>query len=190
MSAEIFKILLIGPPNVGKSSLVKRFTADEFEDSYIATAGVSLSISRMDFPEGRIVLTLLDLGGQESYRDLRNRFYQGAHYVILVYDRTDRSTFQQIPKWYESFCRNVCVPQSIFVPGALVANKVDLSEKEEVSSEEGKQLANILAWDYFETSAVTGVNVSELFIKAAYSSRRQRCNPPLESDPYVEKDLS
>jgi small GTP-binding protein len=186
LSGEIYKILLIGPPNVGKSSLVKRFTSGEFEDSYVATVGVSFSVSRMDFPEGRIVLTLLDIGGQESYQELRDKYYQGAHYVILVYDQTDRSTFQQIPKWYESFCRNICVPQTIFVPGSLVANKADLSDSRQVSSDEGKQLANILAWDYFETSAVTGMNVSELFLKAAYSSRHQRCNPPLETDPWTE----
>jgi small GTP-binding protein len=186
MSGEIYKILLIGPPNVGKSSLVKKFTSGEFEDSYVATVGVSFSVSRMEFPEGRIVLTLLDLGGQESYQDLRDRFYQGAHFVILVYDQTDRTTFQQIPKWYESFCRNICVPQTIFVPGALVANKADLFRQREVTSEEGKQLANILAWDYFETSAVTGLNVSELFIKAAYSSRHQRCNPPMDTDPFAK----
>jgi small GTP-binding protein len=186
LSGEIYKILLIGPPNVGKTSLVKRFTSGEFEDSYVATVGVSFSVSRMDFPEGRIVMTLLDLGGQESYENLRDRFYQGAHYVILVYDQTDRSTFQEIPKWYETFCRNVCVPQTIFVPGALTANKSDLFKERQVTSDEGRQLANILAWDYFETSAVTGMNVSELFIKAAYSCRRQRCNPPFDTDPTIE----
>jgi small GTP-binding protein len=186
VSGEVYKILLLGPPNVGKTSLVKRFTSGEFEDSYVATVGVSFSVSRMDFPEGRIVLTLLDLGGQKSYEGLRDRFYQGAHYVILVYDQTDRSTFQAVPKWYESFCRNVCEPQTIFVPGALVANKSDLIDELQVTTEEGKQLANILAWDYFETSAVTGLNVSELFINAAYSSRHQRCNPPMDSDPYIE----
>ena len=171
LTAEVYKTLIVGPRNVGKSSLVRRYLLGRFETTYTATVGADLSVATFDFPEGTIVLSVVDLGGQQTFAALRNRFYQGAHHVILVYDKTDRSTFEAIPKWYETLTEGIRMPSYIFLAGSLVANKVDLTEDAEVTEEEGRQLAHLLSMKYFEASAKTGVNVAEIFIHAASSCR-------------------
>ncbi len=171
LTAEVYKTLIVGPRNVGKSSLVRRYLLGRFETTYTATVGADLSVATFDFPEGTIVLSVVDLGGQQTFAALRNRFYQGAHHVILVYDKTDRSTFEDIPKWYETLTDGIRMPSYIFLAGSLVANKVDLTDAVEVTEEEGRQLADLLSMKYFEASAKTGINVAEIFLHAASSCR-------------------
>jgi len=171
LTAEVYKTLIVGPRNVGKSSLVRRYLLGRFETTYTATVGADLSVATFDFPEGTIVLSVVDLGGQQTFAALRNRFYQGAHHVILVYDKTDRSTFEDIPKWYETLTDGIRMPSYIFLAGSLVANKVDMTDAAEVTEEEGRQLADLLSMKYFEASAKTGTNVAEIFIHAASSCR-------------------
>ena len=169
LTAEVYKTLIVGPRNVGKTSLVRRYLLGRFETTYTATVGADLSVATFDFPEGTIVLSVVDLGGQQTFAALRNRFYQGAHHVILVYDKTDRSTFEDIPKWYETLTDGIRMPSYIFLAGSLVANKVDMTDAAEVTEEEGRQLADLLSMKYFEASAKTGINVAEIFLHAVSS---------------------
>ena len=165
MSKQTFKVLVLGPPNVGKTSLVQRYTQGVFEENYNPTIGFDVSTEELVFPEGEIKLAIMDLGGQESFDDLRRRLFQGTHYVIIVYDLTDPSTFSEIPTWYETLCNEVCLPTGVFLPGSIVANKADLAKR--VDTERGKQMAKLLNLDYFEASAKSGKNVSEIFARAA-----------------------
>ncbi|MDF1538038.1 MAG: GTP-binding protein, partial [Candidatus Thorarchaeota archaeon] len=167
MTVEVYKVLVIGPPNAGKTSLVTRFTESDFEESYAPTVGLSVKVSRLTLPEGLVTMTVMDLGGQDSFEELRRGYYRGAHYVIFLYDMTDASTFANIPRWYEKMCEEICTESGGFFPGAIVANKADLAENRSIDANRGRQLANLLNLDYFETSAKTGENVGELFIHAA-----------------------
>ncbi len=171
LSTEVYKAIVIGPRNVGKSSLVRRYLDDIFLEKYTATVGVDLRAANMDFPDGTVTLTIVDLGGQESFDLLRSRFYQGAHYVMLVYDITERETFDQIIDWYENLSLSFCENEGNMLNGALVANKCDLIGNHEVEVSEGKQLAQVLCLDFYKTSAKTGENVGELFVNAAIKSR-------------------
>ena len=170
MSAEIYKCLVVGPRNVGKSSIIRRYLEDVFQETYTATIGVGMNVAALEFPEGKVVLSVVDLGGQQSFAALRNRFYQGAHFVLVVYDVTDKETFDAIPQWVESLNQTVCTMGNSIV-GALVANKVDKESERVISESEGNQLAGVLSLEYFEASAKTGQNISEIFLHAATSSR-------------------
>lgn len=147
--------------------MVTRFTESDFEESYAPTVGLNIKVSRVTLPEGLVTMTVMDLGGQDSFDELRRGYYRGAHYVIFLYDMTDASTFADIPRWYEKMCEEICAETGGFFPGAIVANKADLADRRSIDTNRGKQLANLLNLDYFETSARTGENVSELFIHAA-----------------------
>ncbi len=171
LSTEVYKAIVIGPRNVGKSSLVRRYLEDIFLETYTATIGADMKATNMDFPDGTVVLSIVDLGGQESFKMLRSKFYQGAHYVMLVYDSTERETFDQIIDWYENLALSFCENDKNPVNGALVANKCDMTDLLEVEFSEGKQLAQVLCLDFYKTSAKTGENVGELFINAAIKSR-------------------
>lgn len=171
MSIEVFKIILAGPRNVGKTSLLRRYLSGEFEPHYTATVGVNLNVATLDFPDGRVVLDVVDLAGQQSFVSLRNRFYQGTHHLILVFDKTDRSTFEEVPKWYDAITKGACPSAGMHLTGSLVGNKADVAEKLVVTTEEGIDLAKLLSMEYFEASAKTGQNVSEIFLHAAVTCR-------------------
>lgn len=174
MAVELYKAIIVGPPNVGKSSLVRRYQSDEFRETHTATIGADLSAATFDFPEGRVVLTIADIGGQETFAGLRNQFYQGAHHLIMVYDVTTRSSFERITDLHSALTEKICIQREEFLGGSLVANKSDMVDQSQVPEQEGKLLADLLTLKFFATSAKTGVNVSELFHYAAAESRRLR----------------
>ena len=174
LSVELYKAIIVGPPNVGKSSLVRRYQKDEFRETHTATIGADLSAATFDFPEGRVVLTIADIGGQETFAGLRNQFYQGAHHLIMVYDVTSHPTYERITDLYEALTEKICIQREHFLGGSLVANKSDMKDTAEVTTQEGQLLADLLTLKFFETSAKTGMNVSELFHYAAAESRRLR----------------
>ncbi|MBD3405732.1 MAG: GTP-binding protein [Candidatus Lokiarchaeota archaeon] len=172
---RVYRTLIVGPRNVGKTSLVKRYLYDSFEESYTATVGVDMSVYDLQFPDGRVVVTVLDLAGAQTFQSLKNRFYWDTHHIIAVYDITDKSTFETIPNWYNTISEGLCIPGSLALSGCLVANKVDSRMDNQVDPMEAKLLASLLSWEYYETSAKSGKNVSELFVHAAISCRT---NPP------------
>ncbi len=171
MPAQVFKTLIAGPPNTGKTSLVKAYLGERFKTTYTATVGVMMNVAQMEFPEGRVVLSLIDMGGQESFRSLGSRFYQGSHHLILVYDITSRETFKGVVEWYQALTDGVCLSSEHPFGGSLVGNKVDLEDRREISAKEGKQMASLLNLDFFQTSAKTGQGVAEVFHNAALASR-------------------
>ena len=174
LSVELYKAIIVGSPNVGKTSLVRRYQSNEFKETHTATIAAELSAVKFEFPEGRVVLTIADIGGQETFAGLRNQFYQGAHHLMMVYDVTNRSTFERITTLHEALTEKICIQRNDFLGGSLVANKSDMKDNAEVATQEGQLLADLLTLKFFETSAKTGMNVSELFHYAAAESRRLR----------------
>jgi len=174
VAAELYKAIIVGAPSVGKSSLVRRYQTNEFREDHTATVAADLSAIMFDFPEGKVVLTIVDVGGQETFAGLRNRFYEGAHHLILVYDMTNKETFKRITPLYEALTEKICIQRDKFLGGSLVANKSDLRHEAVITEQEGRLLADLLQLEYFETSARTGSNVTEMFMHAAAESRRLR----------------
>ncbi len=172
MAAELYKAIIVGAPSVGKSSLVRRYQTGEFKESHTATVAADLSAIQFDFPTGKVVLTVVDVGGQETFAMLRHTFYMGSHHVIFVYDMTNKETFKRITPLYEALSDKICIQGNKHLAGSLVANKSDLKDQIVIDEEEGRMLANLLHLEYFETSARTGDNVSEMFIHAASESQR------------------
>jgi len=176
MATELYKAIIVGAPSVGKSSLVRRYQTNEFREDHTATVAADLSAMVFDFPEGKVVLTIVDVGGQETFAGLRNRFYEGAHHLIMVYDMTNKETFKRITPLHEALTDKICIQRDKFLGGSLVANKCDLKDEAVITEQEGRLLADLLQLEYIETSARTGHNVPEMFLHAAAESRRLRHN--------------
>jgi small GTP-binding protein len=163
-----YKVLLVGDAHVGKSSLIRRMVLGEFDPDYTATVGVDLSAIAINVdPITPVILTAIDLGGQEDFSMLRTQYYKGAHYAMLVYDITNRVSFTNIPDWIEGLIINVSSRDRKGFPCMLVANKVDRIDARAVTSAEGRILADERELPFYEASAKTGENVNEMFKRIA-----------------------
>jgi small GTP-binding protein len=168
MTVAAFKVLLVGEANVGKSSLIRRLLLDEFDEDYRATVGVDLSAAVVNIDDATpVILTLVDLGGQKDFTDLRTYYYRDAHYSVLVYDISNRDTFDSLQDWNKGLRVALDKKEDPPLPGVLVGNKSDLKDNRQVSVDEGKGYAQSLGWEYKETSAKTGEYVQETFKSVA-----------------------
>eukprot|EP01084_Bolivina_argentea_P124723 220994_1 len=159
----LFKLLLIGDSGVGKSCLLLRFADDTYTESYISTIGVDFKIQTIDLESKTIKLQIWDTAGQERFRTITSSYYRGAHGIIVVYDVTDRDSFQNVKQWLHEIDRYACEN----VNKLLVGNKSDLEEKRAVPFEEAKEFADSLGIEFLETSAKNADNVDNAFMTMA-----------------------
>lgn len=163
MSEYVFKIIVIGDPAVGKTSLINRFIQDTFEADYKETIGTNILRKTVKMGDIIVNLTLWDIAGQERWTDMRHVYYQGSTGCIMVYDVSRPITFKHIEDyWFPDF-KNFCKEEK--VPVILIANKNDMPAKlKRVDSFKGNELGGrVNALRFLETSALTGQNVEEAF---------------------------
>lgn len=158
---NVYKLILGGDGAVGKTSIVKRFTEGTFRKDYKATIGTSISKKECTFDglDSMVRFVIWDLAGQPQFKRIRPTYVANSGAGILVFDVTDRDSYDNISNWYNEIKK--AAPPDIFL--ILSGNKIDLEESRVVSRAEGEALANELGLSYIETSAKTGENVNETF---------------------------
>ena len=155
----IFKVLLLGNSNVGKSSLFLRFVDDIWNDTFVPTIGVDFKIKTFDLDEKRIKMQIWDTAGQERFKNIIASYYRGAHGILLIYDVTDKDSFKNLSNWLIEIEKN----SSKNVLKVLIGNKTDLEEKRVISYNQAKEFADSYGLKYIETSAKKNLNVNEAF---------------------------
>ncbi|MHA1273963.1 MAG: Rab family GTPase [Promethearchaeota archaeon] len=160
-----FKVIVCGDPTVGKTSLILRFTYNAFTRTYMPTIGTSISEKNININGKLVQLIIWDIAGQSKFEKMRRHFYQGAEGVLLVFDITFKRSFENIKRWFEDIKRNLGQDKKLI--GFIIGNKVDLKNQREVNREEAEKLSQDLGLEFFETSALTGENVNEMFYKIA-----------------------
>ena len=100
-----------------------------------------------------------DTSGSKDFLSQTEAYYKNTACTLIVYDITDRNSFDNVTFWVEDFKNGA--NEKIFI--VLVGNKSDLNNKRQVSTEEGQDLADKLGILFFETSAKTGENVENIF---------------------------
>ena len=153
------KIIIVGEPAVGKTSLVKKFVSGQFSKDYRSSIGTNIFIKKINLENiGETTIQLWDIAGQERWINMRRSYYSGAKGVLIVGDLTRKNTFDQIVKFWVPDVKQYCE----LTPIVLIANKNDL--KEEINEIEINTLGQqINAIGIFTTSAKTGENVEMAF---------------------------
>lgn len=154
------KLLIIGESGVGKSSLLLRFTDDAFDPEQAATIGVDFKVKTININGDKIKLAIWDTAGQERFRTLTPSYYRGGQGAILVYDVTNRDSFQKVDNWLnelETYSTNHDMIKM------LVGNKCDMLDERVVSKEEGMKCARKHHMMFIEASAKTREGVACAF---------------------------
>lgn len=159
------KVVLVGDKAVGKTSLIRRYVVDQFDDRYLLTLGtkVTKKVVEVDVPEKDLHVSLdmniWDIMGQVGFRELaKEAYFLGARGLIAVMDLTRKDTLETIGAWIKAV-QDVTGP----VPKVLVANKRDLADQAAFGQTQVGEAAARFGCPYLLTSAKTGDNVEAVF---------------------------
>ena len=152
------KILLIGDSQVGKTSLLLKYTEHIFPEEHIATIGVEYKDRFIIRDNYNIRLQIWDTAGQERFHSITKNIYRNANGVLFVYDITNRESFNNIKNWIRDL-QNV----GNDVKAAILGNKLDLESNRAISHEEIEEISKEHNMPFLETSARENINVHEGF---------------------------
>jgi len=157
----VYKVVVAGDGNVGKTSLVRRYCEGKFDESRVTTLGVDFQTKLVTLDKTVIKLSIWDVAGQDRFLSFRDTFYRGAHAVALVYDVTSPASFFNLAHWHDEI--QSAVP---LVPMVVIGNKLDLFAV--IPPEEARGWAKSQNMPFLLTSAATGDNVDSFFAGLAY----------------------
>ena len=156
VSVTRHKIIFVGDAGVGKTTIIGRIMDNPFSDVYEPSIGVDFMSKNIKFRGQNVKLQMWDTAGQEKYKGLIPSYVRNSSIVFLVYDISNKVTFDNIPKWI-NFIRTI--ENSTLV---LCGNKIDLSNRE-VNKQDAESLAQKEKISFFEVSAKTEENIKNMF---------------------------
>jgi len=162
----VYKVIIIGDPGVGKTSLIKKYVEEKFESEYKATIGTNILKKDVLIKENdtqiQVELMIWDIAGQEKWKHYRHIYYRGSQGAFVVYDVTRPVTFKNVKEIWVRDLYNYLEERDF--PLILISNKNDLADLKRISESEGLECSRDLkAIAFFETSAKTGENVKKAF---------------------------
>ncbi len=164
---RLFKIVIIGDPRVGKTSLRARYLGHGFKGQYLQTLGADFASFETTIDDTLLRWQIWDLAGHAKFSDVLKRYYFGSFGAVVAYDVTRPETLENVIEWVHSVWEYSAIHQKI--PVVLLANKIDLEGQIEIKAEAGLEVAKKIAIErdgpvhFLETSAKTGHKVNEAF---------------------------
>ena len=174
-----FKYIVVGNAFVGKSNIIYRFVQGKFNENYKATINLDFSYKNIKKGDKIYRVQLWDTVGQEEFQSISRGYYKSGVCALVVYDITNRESFNNVGTWMEE-CK-INGPSTISL--VLVGNKIDLEDKRQITYEEGEDFANQNNMQFFETSALNGSNIDKLFNDTVESIIKK-----IENNYYKDKD--
>ncbi|XP_013407226.1 ras-related protein Rab-26 isoform X3 [Lingula anatina] len=172
------KVMLIGDSGVGKTCLLVRFKDNTFlSGSFISTVGIDFRNKVVDVDGTKVKLQIWDTAGQERFRSITHAYYRDAHALLLLYDITSKSSFDNIRAWLSEI-REYAQDDVVIM---LLGNKADSTQERRVRREDGEKLAKDHGVAFMETSAKTGMNVELAFMAIARDLKNKQTRNP--NDP-------
>ena len=154
----ILKILTLGESSVGKSSIIRRFTNNKFNEQFLTTVGVDFKSKIISYKNKKVKVLLVDTSGQDRFRNIANNYYRSADGILLVFDVSKRISIEKFDLWIQQINEKWSANNNSIL---LFGNKIDYVNDREISTEEGKQLAEKYKMVYVEGSALTGEGINE-----------------------------
>ncbi|NXF61370.1 RB39B protein, partial [Ciccaba nigrolineata] len=156
-----FRVIMLGDSTVGKSSLLRCYTEGVFLDAVNQTVGVDFYVQFVELEPGlRVKLQFWDTAGQERFRSVTRSYYRNSAGGMLLFDLTNRASFESVRQWHREVTDTVQPFSIIFL---LVGHKSDLAGQRRVGRKEAEKLAASLGMQYIETSAKDSSNVVQAF---------------------------
>ena len=154
-----YKIILLGESSVGKTSILTRFTQNKFDELTTSTVKECYTEKEIEVKGDLMRLQIWDTAGQERYRSIVKTYFNGCTAAILVYDITNKESFEKIDSfWYKEIMNNA--PN---IKLGLAANKFDLFKQEQITENEGKKYAEKIGAIFSTTSAKESMGIDTLF---------------------------
>ncbi|XP_050526167.1 uncharacterized protein LOC126896959 [Daktulosphaira vitifoliae] len=185
MKRLIAKLVFMGSQGVGKSSIITRYIKGDYKMDSEATIGASFMYAKVMIRDYQITLKVWDTAGQERFRSLVPMYYRNADAVAIIFDVSDRESYEQVKYWINEVRKNTDTPVVYYVVG----NKTDLAESRKVTYEEAKEFSNYVNAYYWETSAQANIGIQDLFTNVGRNlieiveSEKPPSNLKLEVDP-------
>jgi len=158
-----YKVVFLGESSVGKSSIVTRFTRDEFYEFQEPTIGAAFQTKAVRLDNCTVKMEFWDTAGQERYRSLAPMYYRGAKVAFIVYDITNKDSLNNAKSWLKEVERRG-EPDCLLV---LLGNKLDVNNSRQVEREEVAVFSETNNIMFSEVSAKTGININEIMIRVA-----------------------
>jgi small GTP-binding protein len=156
----VVKVSIVGDANVGKTSLVRRYSEGKFKQSRVATLGADFQTKVVQLPRGPVKLSIWDMGGQKQFEPVRKVFYSGTVAAALVYDLTTLDSLKNLENWYNEV--QAAVNNTNFL---VLGNKSDLEPG--IPNGTGARFAEIIGAKHIKTSALEGSGIEDAFYELA-----------------------
>ena len=158
----MLKYIIIGDSGVGKSNILLQYLQGKFNEEFQTTIGVEFGAKNLNLKDKIYRIQIWDTAGQEMFRSITRSYYKNSVCACVVYDITNRNSFDNIRSWIED-CKKHS-PKTVFL--VLIGNKNDLESARKVSYDEGEDFAKKYGMLFYETSAKTGKNINEVFMNS------------------------
>ena len=158
------KVITLGDSGVGKTNFIFRFIDDKFSLNYFSTYGIDAKFKNVKLDNGcEIKFKIFDTAGQERFKSISTNYIKKANGILLMYDISDKASFNNIGNWMETIKENSGNKMSIL----LIATKCDLKDERVISKEDGEKLANQYGIHFYETSSKDNINIQNAFYDIA-----------------------
>ena len=171
------KVITLGDSGVGKTNFIFRFIDDKFSLNYFSTYGIDAKFKNVKLDNGcEIKFKIFDTAGQERFKSISTNYIKKANGILLMYDISDKASFNNIGNWMETIKENAGNKMSI----VLIATKCDLKNERVISKEDGENLAKQYEIHFYETSSKDNINIQKRKVP-----KRKRQNIQISNSPKI-----
>ena len=159
------KVISVGNSEVGKSCIIKRYCEKRFVPKYLQTIGIDYGVTKVSVKDRDLKVNIFDMSGHSLFHEVRNEFYKDTQGAILVFDVTDKASFDSLDDWVNEIRTDMEINQ---IPGfeniifTVCGNKIDKG-KRLVDESDARMWASLKGYHYFDTSASSGAGINEMF---------------------------